>query len=74
MNFYFAMVSVVSIVVSAVLGRVITQQMRRAGQRRTNEKVDPLARSAILFAIVFVVLWWGVSCLLMIPWIVWNAR
>lgn len=77
LNFYLAIVSVLSIVVSAVLGRVITQQILRAGQRRTNEKVDPLARtarSAILFAIVFVVLWWAVSCLLMIPWVAWNAR
>ncbi len=74
MNFYFAMVSVVSIVVSAVLGRVITQQMRRGTGSGGQTRVDPLARTPILFAIVFVVLWWGVSCLLMIPWIVWNAR
>lgn len=77
LNLYAVIASLASIMIAVGLSRIIARQIIHATRRRTDGKAGFLAgnmSSAILFAIAFVIVWWAVSCMLMIPWLLWHLR
>ncbi len=77
MDYYFTLVSVASIVIAAVLGRFVTRRIMDLAGNSADGKAHWLGTpigSAVLFALVFVVVWCVVSLLLAIPWLLVQSR
>ena len=77
MDYYLTFVSVASIVIAAVLGQLVTRRIIYMVSNPLDGKTHLLATpvgSAILFALVFVVVWCVVSFILAIPWLLAQSR
>ncbi len=71
MNVFLSLVSLLSVVISVVVSRFITQHIINAvGTRvgRDRHFLTAPAGSVMLFAVVFVVVWFIVSLILAVPW------
>ena len=69
------LVSLGSIVVAIVISRFLAVRIAETLNKRNNERKHPLqtrAGGALLFAVIFVVVWCGVSFLAYLPW--WLVR
>lgn len=77
MDRYLSLVSVASIVIAAILSRLATRRILDWVGNPVDGKPHLLATpvgSALLFALVFVVVWCVVSFILAIPWFFAQAR
>lgn len=77
MDYYLSFVSVASIVIAAVLSRLVTRRIIDVASKAVDRKTHLLATpvgSAILFVVVFVVVWCIVSFLLVIPWLLVQSQ
>jgi len=77
MDYYLSLVSVASIVIAAILSRLVTRRIIDLVSDPIDRKTHLLATpvgSAILFALVFVVVWCVVSFILAIPWLLAQSR
>ncbi len=77
MDYYLPLVSVASIVIAAILSRLATRRILDWVSNPVDGKTHFLATpmgSAILFAVVFVVVWCVVSFILTIPWLLAQSR
>ena len=77
MDYYLSLVSVASIVIAVILSRLVTRRIVHVASKPIDRKTHLLATpvgSAILFAIVFVVMWCVVSVLLVIPWLLAQSQ
>jgi hypothetical protein len=77
MGHYLSLVRVASIVVAAVLAQLVAGRIIYMTTNPTGGKAHLLATpvgSAILFALVFVVVWCIVSFILAIPWLLAPSR
>ena len=71
MNVFLSLVSLLSAVIAAVVSHFITQRIIQLVSVRTDHERHFFAAppgSAILFAVVFVVAWFIVSLILVLPW------
>ena len=77
MDYYLSLVSVASIVIAAILSQLVTRRIiymvSNPIDRETHLLATPVG-SAILFALVFVVVWCVVSFILAIPWLLAQSR
>lgn len=76
-DYYLSLVSVASIVIAAILSRLVTRRIIDWLTDPVDGKTSLLATpvgSAILFALVFVVVWCVASFMLAIPWLLAQSR
>lgn len=77
MNVVLTLASLLSAVISAVASHFITQRIIQSVSERTDHDRHFLAAppgSAILFAFVFVVVWFIVSLIFVLPWFLRKHR
>ena len=77
MNAFLSLLSLLSAVISAVVSHFITQRIIQWVNARTDQKPHFLAAppgSAVLFAVVFVVVWIVVSRIFVLPWFLRKHR
>ena len=77
MNYYLRLMSVVSIIIAAVLSPLITRQIMYMVKNSPDRESPLLAApvgSAMLFALVFVVVWCAASFVLAVPWLLARSR
>lgn len=77
MRYYFSFVSVASVVIAGILTPFLTERLAHVASALLGRKPDLLATpvgNAILFALVFVVAWCGVSLVLAIPWLLARSH
>ena len=77
MDYYLPLMSVASIVIAAVLSQLVTRRIIYMASSPLDGNTHFLATpvgNAILFALVFVVVWCVVSFILVIPWLLAQSR
>jgi hypothetical protein len=77
MDCYRSLVSVASIVLAAIPSQLVTRRIICMASNPVDGKIHFLATpvgNAILFALVFVVVWCVVSFILAIPWLLGRSR
>ncbi len=77
MDYYLSLVSVASIIIAAILSKLVTRRIIDLVSNPIDRKSHFLATpvgSAILFALIFVVVWCVVSFILAIPWLLAQSR
>lgn len=77
MRYYLSLVSVMSVIIAAILTQLVTGRIIGMASNPIDGKDHLLATpmgSAILYALVFVVVWCVVSFVLAIPWLLAQFR
>jgi hypothetical protein len=77
MDYYLSLMSVASIVIAAILSRLATRRILDWVSNPVDGKTHLLATpmgGAVLFALVFVIVWCVVSFILAIPWLLAQSR
>ena len=77
MGYYWALVSVVSVVIATILSPLVTRRIVDMASNPIDGKDHLLATpmgSTLLYALVFAVVWCVVSFVLAIPWLLAQFR